>query len=163
MTYRPVIDRFAVPLALDPPSAVLFVAVFIAAALVTARRPAYGLCALVFVTPFAFAHELLGTSITIEKAALLGVLIGLTTYRGNAALLRRAPAPALSAALCAFILVTALTAIDAVALGNIARELNVRESDAGVRVSVRVGDRVQKHAELAQIFGAHAHAYANAG
>lgn len=100
----------------------LFVAVFIAAALVTARRPAYGLCALVFVTPFAFAHELLGTSITLEKAALLGVLLGLTTYRGNGLLLRRAPAPALLALLCAFILITALTAIDAVYRGPVVRE-----------------------------------------
>lgn len=122
MTYRPVVDRFAVSIPLDPPAAVAFVAVFIAAALLTARRPAYGLCALLLATPFAFAHELLGTTITVEKAALLGVLLGLTTYGGNAALLRRRPAAPLLAVLCAFVVITALTAIDAVYRGAVARE-----------------------------------------
>jgi O-antigen ligase len=122
LTYRPVVDRFAVPLALDPPSAVVFVGVFIAAAFLTARRPLYGLCALLLVTPVAFAHEVLGTTVTVEKAALLGVLLGLTTYRGNAVLLRRAPAPQLIAAVGAFAIVTALTALDAVYRGVVVRE-----------------------------------------
>ncbi|HEY1867727.1 MAG TPA: O-antigen ligase family protein [Candidatus Cybelea sp.] len=122
MTYRPVVDRFAVSIPLDPPSAALFVAVFIGAAWVTSRRPVYGLCALVLATPVAFAHEILGTTITIEKAVLLGVLLGLTTYRGNTALLRRRPALPLLTVLCAFVVVTALTAIDAVYRGVVVRE-----------------------------------------
>ena len=122
LTYRPVVDRFAFSLPLDPPSAVVFIAVFIAAALLTARRPVYGLCTLILVTPVAFAHETFGTTLTIEKSALLGVLLGLTTYAGNGALLRRAPAPQFLAVLCAFVVITALTAVDAVYRGAVVRE-----------------------------------------
>lgn len=122
MTYRPVVDRFAVSVPLDPPSAALFVGVFIVAALLTSRRPVYGLCALLLATPIAFAHEVLGTTITIEKTVLLGVLLGLTTYRGNAALLRRGPAPALMGLLCAIVVITALTAFEAVYRGVVIRE-----------------------------------------
>ncbi len=100
----------------------MFVAVFIGAALLTVRRPIYGLCVLLAATPIAFAHEVLGTTLTLEKAALLGVLLGLTTYRGNTALLRRRPALALFGVLSAFVAVTALTAIDAVHRGIVLRE-----------------------------------------
>jgi O-antigen ligase len=122
LIYRPVVDRFVLPVPLDPPSAALFAAVFIVAALLTARRPIYGLCALLLATPLAFAHEVLGTTVTIEKMALLGVLLGVTTYRGNMALLRRGPAPVLVTLLCVVVVITALTAIDAVYRGVVVRE-----------------------------------------
>lgn len=122
MTYSPVVDRFVVSVPLDPPSAALFAAVLIGAALLTARRPIYGLCMLLLATPVAFAHEIVGTTITIEKMALLGVLLGLTTFRGNAALLRRGPAPVLVSLLSAVVVITSLTAIDAVYRGVVVRE-----------------------------------------
>ncbi len=81
--YRPVVDQFVTPVALDPLSAALFVAAFVAAALLTSRRAAYGLAALILATPFAFAHDILGTSITLPKVVLLGVLLGLTTYAAS--------------------------------------------------------------------------------
>ena len=84
LTYRPVVDRFAMPVPLDPLSAAFFVAALVAAAALTARRPVYGLAALVLTTPVAFAHDALGTTITLPKAVLLGVLLGLSTYRGCA-------------------------------------------------------------------------------
>jgi O-antigen ligase len=122
LSYRPVVDRFAVPIALDPPSAAFFVAVFIAAALLTARRPVYGLCALLLATPIAFAHEAAGTTITISKAALLGVLLGLTNYRGGTQWLGKRPAAIILAAFGGLLAVTALTALDAVYRGAVARE-----------------------------------------
>ncbi len=122
MTYRPVVDRFAAPVALDPLSAAFFVVAFIASALLTARRPSYGLCALLLVTPIAFAHEIADTTITLPKAVLLGVFLGLSTYRGNAGLLRKRPAPLLLGALALLFVMTALTTLDAAYHGVSVRE-----------------------------------------
>jgi O-antigen ligase len=80
---------------------------------VTARRPAYGLGALVLATPVAFAHEALGTTITLPKAVLLGVLVGLSTYGGAVRSLRKPPAPLLLGALGLYFVATALTLLDA--------------------------------------------------
>ncbi|MGC9992436.1 MAG: O-antigen ligase family protein [Candidatus Cybelea sp.] len=113
MTYRPVVDYVAVPTPLDPFSAVFFVAAFFAAAMLTVRRPAYGLCALLLATPIAFAHDLAATTITLPKCVLLGVLLGLTTYTGVARALRRRPAPLLATALACYIVATALSLLDA--------------------------------------------------
>jgi O-antigen ligase len=113
LTYRPVVDSIAVPTPLDPFSAVFFVAAFVAAAMLTARRPAYGLCALLLTTPIAFAHDLAATTITLPKCVLLGVLLGLTTYSGVAGRLRRRPAPLLAGAFAFYILATALSLLDA--------------------------------------------------
>lgn len=122
MTYRPVVDQFVTPVPLDPLSAVLFVAVFVAAALLTARRAAYGLAALILATPFAFAHDVLGTSITLPKVVLLGVLLGLSTYAGAAAALRDRPAPLLLGALGLYFVASALTVVDAAHRGPAIRE-----------------------------------------
>jgi O-antigen ligase len=113
LTYRPVVDYVAVPTPLDPFSAVFFVAAFFAAAMLTVRRPAYGLCALLLATPIAFAHDLAATTITLPKCVLLGVLLGLTTYTGVARALRRRPAPLLATALACYIVATALSLLDA--------------------------------------------------
>jgi O-antigen ligase len=113
LTYRPVIDQFPVVPALDPWSAAVFVAVFIAAIALTARRPAYGLCALVAVTPFAMYRELFATAMTLPRPVLLGVLVGLTTYSGVMRHLRARPALLLLGAVCAYFVATALSAFDA--------------------------------------------------
>ena len=47
----------------------------------------------------------------------------------------------------------AITAIDAVALGNIARTLTKHNSRAGLRVGVRLGEHVAKGKVVAEIFG----------
>ncbi len=122
LTYRPVVDRFPIPISLDPPSAALFVAALIAAAALTTRRPVYGLAVLILCTPVAFAHEALGTTITLPKAVLLGVLLGLSTYRGCAKSLRKSPAPLLIGALATLCVVTALTLLDAADRGPVIRE-----------------------------------------
>jgi O-antigen ligase len=122
LTYRPVVDQFVTPVALDPLSAVLFVAAFVAAALVTARRAAYGLAALILATPFAFAHDVAGTSITLSKVVLLGVLLGVSIHPGAAAVLRRRPAPLLLGALALYCAASALSILDAAHRGPAIRE-----------------------------------------
>jgi O-antigen ligase len=122
LTYRPVVDYVAVPTPLDPLSAVLFVAAFFAAAILTVRRPAYGLCALLLATPIAFAHDLAATTITLPKCVLLGVLLGLTTYAGAARALRRRPAPLLAGALAFSILATTLSLLGAAHPAAVVRE-----------------------------------------
>jgi O-antigen ligase len=109
LTYRPVVDRFVAPIPLDPPTVALFVAVFIAVAWLTSRRPAYGLCALILATPVAFAHEILGTTITLPKSVLLGMLLGLASWPRVASTLRARPAPLLLAALAFYFVAAALT------------------------------------------------------
>jgi putative inorganic carbon (hco3(-)) transporter len=122
LTYRPVVDHFAISVPLDPLSAALFVAALLAAAVLTARRPAYGLGALILATPVAYAHEVFGTTITFPKVVLLGVLLGLTTFRNALVLLRRPPAPLLIAALGALIVATLLSGLDALHRGPVVRE-----------------------------------------
>jgi O-antigen ligase len=86
--YRPVVDQVIQAHPLDPLAAIFFVAVFVVVALLAARRPVYGLCALVLVIPFAFYRDTLGTTITLPKIVLLGTILGLTTYAGAFAYLR---------------------------------------------------------------------------
>lgn len=122
MTYRPVVDQFVFPVALDPWSAAFFVAVFVATALLASRRAAYGLCALILTVPIALYRDVLGTTATIPKAALLGVLLGLSTYGGNLQRLRRRPTPILLGALGLYFVITALTLLDAAHRGATIRE-----------------------------------------
>jgi O-antigen ligase len=113
LIYHPVVDRFAMPIALEPWSAAFFVAVFVFSAWLTSRRAAYGLCALVLLAPFAFYREFLETTLTLPKVALLGVLVGLTTYAGCGRLLRARPAPQLLAVLGIYLAFTALSIVGA--------------------------------------------------
>jgi putative inorganic carbon (HCO3(-)) transporter len=78
--------------------------------------------ALILATPIAFAHEVLGTTITLPKAVLIGVLIGLSTYRGILGALRKPPAPLLLGALALYFIATVLTLIDAAHRGAALRE-----------------------------------------
>jgi len=122
LIYRPVVERFAVPIPLDAPSAAFFASVFVVAALLTSRRPAYGLALLFLTTPIAFAHTVFGTDITIGKVAVLGVLLGCSTYRGSLALLHRRAASLLLGALALLTIATALSVLDAAHPGGVLRE-----------------------------------------
>ena len=122
MTYTPVVDRIAIPVALDPLALVLFCVAFLAVALLTARRPSYGLCALILTTPLAFAHDVAHTSVTLPKVVLLATLLGLTSRRGATAALRRRPAALLLVVLGAYIAATILSAMHATHRAEVARE-----------------------------------------
>ena len=122
MTYRPVIDHIAVPIYLDPLSAVLLTAAFIAAAALTLRRPAYGLGALLIATPLDFSRDVLATTVSLPKCVLLGVLLALTAYPAVWRGLRRAPAAPIFGALLLYLTATALSAAGAAHLGPVLRE-----------------------------------------
>ena len=84
--YPPVFHPPHVPM--DGFAAAVFVLVAICVALLTLRRPAMGIAALIVLTPFSFAHYLAGTSVTLSKAALLGFVIGLIRHRPSLVVLR---------------------------------------------------------------------------
>jgi hypothetical protein len=89
--HQAVTDQIVRANPLDPIAAIIFVAAFVAAALLTARRPAFGLCTLLVAIPFALYRDLLGTTVTLPKVALLGVVVGLTTFRDRLPSFRAIP------------------------------------------------------------------------
>ncbi len=113
MHFRAVVDQFGVTPVLDPLSTTLFVAAFALAALLTARRTGYGLCALWLAAPVDFAHAFAGTTVTLEKVALLGVLLGLTAHRGALRRLREPEIVSILIALAAYAGAIALSVLAA--------------------------------------------------
>lgn len=65
---------------LDAFAAILYVLFFCGGALLTMRRPAYGVALLILITPFALYGDVWHTNLTLPKATLLGVLLGLVPY-----------------------------------------------------------------------------------
>ncbi|HTA37584.1 MAG TPA: O-antigen ligase family protein [Candidatus Acidoferrales bacterium] len=122
MTYRPVIDQFHLPVPLDPVCVVFFALAFVAAALLCARRASYGLIFLILAQPFDFSRDLLGTTISLPKVVLLGVLAGLATYGGVLRLVRERPAPLLFLAIGAYLAATVLSLAGAAHHGATLRE-----------------------------------------
>jgi len=107
---------------LDPLGAIVFVAIFVAAALLTARRPAYGVCGLIAAVPFALYRDLLGTTITTPKVVLVGVLIGLTAHADRLPSLRRVPVRTFLIAAACLIAATAISIVQADSRGDAVRE-----------------------------------------
>ena len=92
----------------DAFAAISYAAIFIAGALIAMRRPVYAVVLLVVVQPFAVYGNAWITTVTLPKAALLGVLLGLATHRG---VWRPLAAPAPRALLIAGMLVLAATVL----------------------------------------------------
>lgn len=67
---------------LDAFAAILYVLFFCGGALLTMRRPAYGVALLILIQPFALYGDVWHTNLTLPKAALLGVLLGLVPFTG---------------------------------------------------------------------------------
>jgi O-antigen ligase len=109
LTYRPVVDQFHFPIPLDPACVVLFVLAFVAAAFLCSRRASYGLAFLVLIQPFDLSRDVFGTTISLPKVVLLGVLVGLASYAGVLRLTRDKPAPLLFAAIGAYLAATILS------------------------------------------------------
>lgn len=65
----------------DALAAICYAAIFTAAAFAAMRRPAYAVALLICVQPFALYGNLWMTTLTLPKAALLGVLVGLSVHR----------------------------------------------------------------------------------
>lgn len=122
MHYQTVTDQIVRANPLDPLAAIIFVAIFVAVALVTSRRPAFGLCALIAAVPFALYRDLLGTTVTIPKVVLVGVVLGLTTHADRLPSLRTAPARYFLIAAGCLIAATALSILQAGSHGAAVRE-----------------------------------------
>lgn len=101
---------------------VLFTLVVVAAALLTSRKSAYGVAALIVAGPFDFAHALGPTTVTLPKAVLVGVLAGLALRRVSLAPLRAPQIRALLGGAVAIVAVDALTFIPAEYIDATARE-----------------------------------------
>ncbi len=103
-------------------SAIVFVAVAVAVAILTMRRTAYGIAALVLLDPIAWPHDVGSTQITFSKVALIGVLVALLARRTSLAALRDPGSRALVCGIVALVCIDALSAIPATYLDAVARE-----------------------------------------
>lgn len=122
MRYQPVVSPIHLPVPLDPLWTMIFVAVVILAALLVAKRAAYAVALLIVVQPFAFQHDLFQTTVTLPKATLLGVLLGLAVVPGWRAALRERPVRNVLVALAVLICAVAATAAVASQPGATLRE-----------------------------------------
>lgn len=123
MVYQTVTDQVARANPLDPLAAIAFVALFIAATLLTVRRPAFGLVALIAGVPFAFYHDIFGTTVTIPKVLLLGILLGLTAHVRRLPSLRETPVRNILIAAACVAAATAFSILHAGSHGAALREL----------------------------------------
>lgn len=122
MHYQPVVDRFVVPVPMDPIAAMIFVALFTGTMLLTMRRPAAGLTAMILTQPIAWAHHLFGTDVTISKVVLVAAAIAAASSEGAVRYLRDRPLrPALIAGL-AVVAATFLTIVVAEQRAPVVRE-----------------------------------------
>ncbi|HEX3469439.1 MAG TPA: O-antigen ligase family protein [Candidatus Elarobacter sp.] len=106
----------------DAASALVYLACAIAVGLLTRRRPALGVAALLVLAPFDFARYAGPTTVTTLKAGLVGMFVALAFSRFDLAAFRTVPVRAVLAAFVATLLAVALSALHAQHLGEVLRE-----------------------------------------
>jgi O-antigen ligase len=106
----------------DAASALVYAACALVVALLTRRRPALGVAALLVLAPFDFARYTGPTTITTLKAGLVGMLVALAFSRPDLAAFRTLPVRAMLAAFAATLIAIALSATHAQHLGAVVRE-----------------------------------------
>jgi len=106
----------------DPASAVVYLFCAIAVGLLTRRRPALGVAALLVLAPFDLARYVGPTTITTLKAGLVGLLVVLAFSRPDLSAFRTVPVRAMLWAFAATLVAIGLSALHAQHLGNVARE-----------------------------------------
>jgi len=106
----------------DLPSALVYAACAVAVALLTRRRPALGVAALLVLAPFDLARYVGPTTITTLKAGLLGMLGALAFSHPDLAAFRTFPVRAMLLAFGATLAAIALSALHAEHLGAVVRE-----------------------------------------
>jgi O-antigen ligase len=107
----------------DVPSALVYAACAVGVAVLTRRRPALGVAALLVLAPFDLARYVGPTTITTLKAGLVGLLVALAFSRPDLAAFRTLPVRAMVLAFAAALLAVALSAVRAEHLGAVVREL----------------------------------------
>ena len=152
---------------LDALAALAFAGAGIAGALLTAKRPAFGIAFLLVAGPFAWAHDIGPTQLSFPKVVLLGVLLGLAVRRAPLGALRDPRVRPLVGGAFAILAVTALTAIPATYIDATLREtlkaaeyllafaaaslaIATAEDEAVVRASVLAGCALVCATALAQ-------------
>jgi O-antigen ligase len=106
----------------DLPSALVYLACALGVALLTLRRPALGVAALLVLAPFDLARYVGPTTITTLKAGLIGMFAALAFSRPDIAAFRTLPVRAMLTAFAATLLAIALSALHAQHLGAVVRE-----------------------------------------
>ena len=106
----------------DLPSALVYLACALAVGVLTRRRPALGVAALLVLAPFDLARYAGPTTITTLKAGLLGMFVALAFSRFDLAAFRTAPVRAMLVAFAATLLAISLSALHAQHLGAVLRE-----------------------------------------
>ncbi|MDQ6925037.1 MAG: hypothetical protein M3154_02210, partial [Candidatus Eremiobacteraeota bacterium] len=106
----------------DLPSALVYAVCAIVVALLTRRRPALGVAALLVLAPFDFARYAGPTTVTTLKAGLVGMLLALSFSRPDLAAFRTLPVRVMLAAFAATLVAIALSATHAQHLGAVVRE-----------------------------------------
>jgi hypothetical protein len=119
--YPPVFYPPHYPLGLR--SAFVYVLVALAVGALALRRPANGLAALIALTPFAYAHYIGGTSLTLGKAAFVGFILGLVAHRPSPGVLRDPRVLRIVIALCAVIGAMVLSGLAAEHRDAVVREV----------------------------------------
>ena len=109
--------------ALGPLHVLFFAALALAVGLLTYRRPALGVGALILCAPFAEARYFLGTSMTVSKAALAGFVIALIVHHTSVRVLGEKPVRALLLAFAAVLTAIVLSAVYAQHEDAVVREL----------------------------------------
>ena len=108
--------------ALGPLDILFFLAILIGVGIVTYRRPALGVGALILCAPFADARYVFGTSITVPKAALVGFVIALIVHRTSLRVFRERPVRLLLSGFAAILGAIALSALHAFHEDAVVRE-----------------------------------------
>ena len=124
MIFRPwtVTLRHETHVAVDAPSIAVYLACMVGVALLTRRRPALGVAALLVLAPFDLARYAGPTTITTLKAGLVGLFGALAFSRPDVAAFRTLPVRAMLAAFGVTVLAVALSALHAQHLGAVVRE-----------------------------------------
>lgn len=125
--------------ALGPLHALFFLAIAVAVGLLAYRRPALGVGALILCVPFAEARYIVGTSITVPKAALAGFVIALIVHRTSLRVLSERPVRALLLGFGAILAAIVLSVLHAQHADAVAREFVKWLAYAVVFVAVVVG------------------------
>jgi O-antigen ligase len=152
---HPVVDQTIHKHGLDWVAAVVYACAFVLVAIVTRRRPAFGVAALIVVDPFALYRDVGETTLTLPKVALVALIAGLFSRADARRLLldalgsRRARPLLLSAAFVAFC--TALSIVQAEHRLAAIRETLKALEYLVLFVCVLVAMRVDPREEVARI------------
>ncbi|HEY8297026.1 MAG TPA: O-antigen ligase family protein [Candidatus Baltobacteraceae bacterium] len=123
MHLHPVVDQTIQSVPLGPLAAIVYVAVLVGAVFMTKRRPIVGVCLLVVLQPFAYYANIFGTTITLPKVALVGVLLGCVSYSGSIRVLQERTASRILLAAMLVAAATVLSVLHAMHKGAALREV----------------------------------------